>query len=254
MPSLDELITEVRNTASSAEPLALLETAALHAQTLGELSDAMLSHYVDQARRAGHSWAEIGGALGVTKQAVQKRFTVERAEPTGWDRYTERAKRLVQEHAPAAAASLGHSWIGTEHLLLGFYAEPEALAPRVLEGFGLDREQVVAGINARIDSEWSGKGPLTPRARGRRSASSTTLRGRDARTQLCRHRASTARAPQWSSAASPPTSSRPRTSPTIAARAPRSSSCLVAFIAEEPRTVKRPVGVSLNNVTRVLAR
>ena len=124
----------------------------------------MLSHYVDQARRAGHSWAEIGGALGVTKQAVQKRFTVERAEPAGWERYTERAKRLVQEHAPAAAASLGHSWIGTEHLLLGFYAEPEALAPRVLEGFGLDREQVVAGINARIDSEWSGKGPLTPRA------------------------------------------------------------------------------------------
>ena len=37
----------------------------------------------------------------------------------------------------------------------------------VLEGFGLDREQVVAGINARIDSEWSGKGPLTPRG-GRR--------------------------------------------------------------------------------------
>ena len=164
MPSLDELITGVENTAPSAEPLARLETAALHAQRLGELSDAMLSHYVDQARRAGHSWAEIGGALGVTKQAVQKRFTVERAEPTGWERYTERAKRLVQEHAPAAAQSLGHSWIGTEHLLLGFYAEPEALAPRVLEGFGLDREQVVAGINARIDSEWSGKGPLTPRA------------------------------------------------------------------------------------------
>ena len=164
MPSLDELITEVRNTAPSAEPLALLETAALHAQRLGELSDAMLSHYVDQARRAGHSWAEIGGALGVTKQAVQKRFTVERAEPAGWGRYTERAKRLVQEHAPAAAESLGHSWIGTEHLLLGFYAEPEALAPRVLVDFGLDREQVVAGIEARVDAAWSGRGPLTPRA------------------------------------------------------------------------------------------
>ena len=42
---------------------------------LGELTDAMLSHFVDQCRRSGHSWAEIGGALGVTKQAVQKRFT-----------------------------------------------------------------------------------------------------------------------------------------------------------------------------------
>src|SRR6187200_456355 len=126
MPSLDELISEVRNTAPGPEPLVLLETAALHAQQLGELSDAMLSHYVDQARRAGHSWAQIGGALGVTKQAVQKRFTVERTEPAGWDRYTERARRLVWEHAPAAAESLGHSWIGTEHLLLGFYAEPDA--------------------------------------------------------------------------------------------------------------------------------
>jgi ATP-dependent Clp protease ATP-binding subunit ClpA len=164
MPSLDDLITEVQHSAPSDEPLVLLETAALSAQHLGEQSDAMLSHYVDRARRAGHSWAEIGGALGVTKQAVQKRFTGERAEPVGWERYTERARRLVRDHAPAAAASLGHGWIGTEHLLLGFYAEPDALAPRILVEFGLDRDQVVAGITTRMDTEFSGRGPLTPRA------------------------------------------------------------------------------------------
>ena len=110
------------------------------------------------------TWGRDRRRLGVTKQAVQKRFTGERTEPVGWERYTERARRLVQEHAPAAAASLGHGWIGTEHLLLGFYAEPEALAPRILLGFGLDRDRVLAGIGARIDNAFSGRGPLTPRA------------------------------------------------------------------------------------------
>ena len=191
MPSLDDLITEVQTTAPSDEPLVLLETAALSAQRLGEQSDAMLSHYVDRARRAGHSWAEIGGALGVTKQAVQKRFTGERTEPVGWERYTERARRLVQEHAPAAAASLGHGWIGTEHLLLGFYAEPEALAPRILLEFGLDRDRVIAGIGARIDNVFSGRGPLTPRVGGARVRDTGSG---DARAQLRRHRAPAARA------------------------------------------------------------
>ena len=112
---------------------------------------------------------------------MQKRFTGERTEPVGWERYTERARRLVQDHVPAAAASLGHGWIGTEHLLLGFYVEPEALAPRILLEFGLDRDRAIAGIGARIDNVFSGRGPLTPRAwvaprprHGKRSCSGTT--------------------------------------------------------------------------------
>ena len=145
MPSLAALIEEVEHASPSPEPLALLETASASVRNLDDLTDSMLSHFVDKCRRSGHSWAEIGAALGVTKQAVQKRFTTEMINPEGWERFTERARRLVTEHAPAAAESLGHNWVGTEHLLLGFYAEPEALAPRVLEAFGLDREKVVAG-------------------------------------------------------------------------------------------------------------
>jgi ATP-dependent Clp protease ATP-binding subunit ClpA len=135
-------------------------------RAVDDTTDSMLSHFVDKCRRAGHSWAEIGTALGVTKQAVQKRFTVGQidAEPAGWDRYTPRARRLVREHAPAASAELGHSWIGTEHLLLGFYAEPDALAPKILLHYGLDRDKVVAGITARSGTGASGLGPLTPRA------------------------------------------------------------------------------------------
>jgi ATP-dependent Clp protease ATP-binding subunit ClpA len=163
-PTLGSLIADVEATAPSHAPLDLLATAAGTAATVNEVTDAMLSHFVDRCRHAGHSWAEIGTALGVTKQAVQKRFTMERVEPAGWERFTPRARRLVEEHAPAAAEELGHAWIGTEHLLLGFYAEPEAVAPKVLTGFGLDRDRVVAAIKARTRSQPSEKGPMTPRA------------------------------------------------------------------------------------------
>jgi hypothetical protein len=42
-----------------------------------KLAEAMLHRQVDLARRAGHSWAAIGLALGVTRQAAQQRFGVE---------------------------------------------------------------------------------------------------------------------------------------------------------------------------------
>ena len=164
MPTLGALIEEVEQSSPSDAPLDQLATASSTARTVDELTDSMLSHFVDKCRRAGHSWAEIGAALGVTKQAVQKRFTAEREQPAAWERWTPRARRLVEEHAPAAAEELGHSWIGTEHLLLGFYAEPEALAPKVLMQFGLQRDQVVAAIQARFESAPSIRGPLTPRA------------------------------------------------------------------------------------------
>jgi hypothetical protein len=39
-----------------------------------KLAEAMLRRQVDIARRSGHSWAAIGLALGVTRQAAQQRF------------------------------------------------------------------------------------------------------------------------------------------------------------------------------------
>jgi hypothetical protein len=42
-------------------------------------AEAMLRRQVDVARRAGHSWAAIGVALGVTRQAAQQRFGVDPA-------------------------------------------------------------------------------------------------------------------------------------------------------------------------------
>ena len=53
------------------------------------------------------------------------------------DRFTERA-RLAITRAQEAAAELGHSYVGTEHLLLGILREAEGLGARVLRQNGFD--------------------------------------------------------------------------------------------------------------------
>lgn len=74
--------------------------AVLAAEHLSEVADHLIGHFVDQARRSGASWTEIGKCMGVTKQAAQKRF-VPRAEATGIDaeqgfnRFTPRARSAV---------------------------------------------------------------------------------------------------------------------------------------------------------------
>jgi hypothetical protein len=40
---------------------------------LDELTEALIDGVVRDAREAGHSWSEIGAAMGVTKQAAQQR-------------------------------------------------------------------------------------------------------------------------------------------------------------------------------------
>jgi hypothetical protein len=73
-PTLQQLIESVRQDAGSDQALDQLATAAAVAALLQETTDALLGHFVDQCRRDGRSWSEISNALGVTKQAVHKRF------------------------------------------------------------------------------------------------------------------------------------------------------------------------------------
>src|SRR4051794_41766031 len=102
--TLSTLIDEVESTSGTEEPLSLLATASALAGAVSDLADALLSHFVDRSPRAGHSWSEIGTALGVTKQAVQKRFTRERTDPIGWGRVTQPAPGVVRGHAQAGGA------------------------------------------------------------------------------------------------------------------------------------------------------
>ncbi|MEQ4206624.1 Clp protease N-terminal domain-containing protein [Actinopolymorpha sp. B9G3] len=171
-PSLHELIETVRTDAASDDVLDQLAAARAVVAELSETGDAVLGHFVDRARGSGRSWTEISKVLGVTKQAVHKRFTklslyLDLSAPT-FERFTPRARRAF-DAATEQARALGHSYVGTEHLLLGLQAEPDGVAAKVLAGAGAGpdaTEAAVLRLVPRQNNPVEGELPHTPRAKG----------------------------------------------------------------------------------------
>ena len=82
------------------------------------------------------------------------------------DQFTDRAQSAI-ERARLAAADLGHSYVGTEHLLIGIAAEQEGLGAKILRDHGLIPEKILSAVEQN-----AGKGNpgvpaqgLSPRAR-----------------------------------------------------------------------------------------
>ncbi|MDN3359506.1 Clp protease N-terminal domain-containing protein [Actinomadura sp. DC4] len=148
---LDDLIDEVRTQSTDGSPLDHLSDAVLISQRLGEIADHLIGHFVDQARRAGASWTEIGSHMGVTKQAAQKRFVPnETVKRGGWARFTEPARHALLQ-AQEEARTAGHAHIGTEHILLGLLHEPDALAARAITAQSVTLDQVRTAVTAAFD-------------------------------------------------------------------------------------------------------
>jgi ATP-dependent Clp protease ATP-binding subunit ClpC len=59
-----------------------------------------------------------------------------------FERFTERAKKVINPLAKEEARRLNHNFIGTEHLLLGLIREGGGVAVAVLESLGIDLESV----------------------------------------------------------------------------------------------------------------
>ena len=145
---LDELIDAVRKV--SPDALEQLSGAVLAAGHLGEVADHLIGHFVDQARRSGASWTEIGRSMGVTKQAAQKRFVAKGDAPDldpsqGFSRFTERARNVVMA-AQNEAHAAGNAEIAPAHLVLGLLNEPEGLGASTIaeQGVSLDEVRRVA--------------------------------------------------------------------------------------------------------------
>ena len=142
---LDDLISAI--TAQHPDTLDQLSGAVLLADHLGEVADHLIGHFVDQARRSGASWSDIGRSMGVSKQAAQKRFVAkgsDGAEPLdasqGFSRFTEEARSVVVA-AQEQAREHGNASIGVSHLLLALIAGPTAAAS-VLQAQDVDLETV----------------------------------------------------------------------------------------------------------------
>lgn len=63
--------------------------------------------------------------------------------------YTDKAKQVLK-YAKKISKSLGHSYTGTEHILLGLIRQKESLAGSVLEAFHVDEPKVIDYIDQLI--------------------------------------------------------------------------------------------------------
>jgi hypothetical protein len=143
---LDDLIDAITKVHSDA--LDQLTDAVIAADHLGELADHLIGHFVDQARRSGASWTDIGRSMGVSKQAAQKRFVPKgpgagsELDPNeGFSRFTPRARNVVVA-AQNEARAASNDQIHPAHLVLGLLSEPDALAALSIVAQGVSLETV----------------------------------------------------------------------------------------------------------------
>ncbi|MGW0365125.1 Clp protease N-terminal domain-containing protein [Streptomyces sp. NPDC002990] len=158
---LDDLIEAIKKV--HPDTLEQLSGAVVAAEHLGDVADHLIGHFVDQARRSGASWTDIGRSMGVTRQAAQKRFVPKAdkgdkigdkgegaLDPSqGFGRFTPRARNVVMA-AQNEARAAGGTEIRTEHLALGLLAEPEGFAALALRAQGIPAQDVRAAALAAL--------------------------------------------------------------------------------------------------------
>ena len=98
--------------------------------------------------------------IGLDLETV--RMEVEKLVPTGPDQkmignipYTPRVKKVLSLAAKEAKA-LTHTYVGTEHILLGLLREGDGVAARVLKNMDVDIEQARQEILKELDPNFSG--------------------------------------------------------------------------------------------------
>ena len=85
--------------------------------------------------------ASLGVELDAVRDEVVKIVGSGDEEPTGQIPFTPRAKKVL-ELALREALTIGHNYVGTEHLLLGIAREGEGVASRILDDLGADAERI----------------------------------------------------------------------------------------------------------------
>jgi hypothetical protein len=177
---LDDLIEAIKKVHSDA--LDQLADAVIAADHLGDVADHLIGHFVDQARRSGASWTEIGRSMGVSKQAAQKRFVPKSsAEPSdldpsqGFSRFTARARNVVMA-AQNEARAAHNDQVHPDHLVLALLTEPDALAAKAIVAQGVSLETVRQTVTAMLPPAAEQVPALIPYAPAAKKALELTFR------------------------------------------------------------------------------
>ena len=111
---------------------------------------------------------KMGLDLETVRTAVEKQVgTGPETKPTGNIPYTPRVKKVLAL-AGKEAKALNHSYVGTEHILLGLLREGEGVAARVLKSLDVDIERCRNEILSELDPNFTGdhEGSLSPSTTG----------------------------------------------------------------------------------------
>ncbi|TXR56797.1 Clp protease N-terminal domain-containing protein [Quadrisphaera setariae] len=141
--------------AAHPDPLQRLSGAVQVAEQLGETADSLVGHYVDQARRSGATWTQIGASMGVSKQAAQKRFVSGGAQPAatsadqGFHRFTDDARAVVVE-AQRLAHEAHHDRITLAHLVLALLQGGDGPVGPLVAAAGVDVAEAVRITSAQL--------------------------------------------------------------------------------------------------------
>ena len=104
----------------------------------------------------------MGISLEAVREKVEETIGMTGAPPSGSPPFTPRAKKVL-ELSLREALQLGHSYIGTEHMLLGLVREGEGVAAQVLVSLGADlgrvRQQVIQMMSGYQGKEAVGASP-----------------------------------------------------------------------------------------------
>jgi len=144
---LDNLIAYVRGLHPDGGPLENVSDAFAVSTQLDEQADALIGYFVDQARGSGLAWSQIGGAMGVSKQAAQKRFVPSASKvsdmmPEPASRFTARAARTLAAAGKLAAPSP----MSSAHLAAALLAEPDGFAAKAIAVAVVAPEQLYAAL------------------------------------------------------------------------------------------------------------
>ncbi|HEY4022004.1 MAG TPA: Clp protease N-terminal domain-containing protein, partial [Pseudonocardiaceae bacterium] len=117
---------------------------------------------------AAKALESLGIALEGVRQQVEEIIGQGQQAPSGHIPFTPRAKKVL-ELSLREALQLGHSYIGTEHILLGLIREGEGVAAQVLVKLGADLNrvrqqalQLLSGYSTEKQAESGGRGEGTP--------------------------------------------------------------------------------------------
>lgn len=174
--SLRHLIDQVDD--GGGDELAKLDRAEEFARKLQHLGDRLIGYFVDEARAAGHSWADIGRRLNISRQAAQQRYTPRSAMLTIDDlkfvQYATERTRNTLRRAEDLARQHRHTYVGSEHLLLAILTETQCLAVKILIDLGAPVDTLAQSLSDQIQdgaTDTTGPLPLSPQGRSALDAS-----------------------------------------------------------------------------------